>query len=327
MSIEFFFHQFVNLPQFLITWGVFFTTGIVTFWIQLYQNRNVVSFWAFVRHCFPFDLRTSKTVHMDVIIYVIRKLTDFIIYIPSMVCLATVSKLLSNSLRWLLPDYVESHPTYLIIVGCSVVICLVVEFSDYLVHYLEHRIPVLWELHKVHHSALFLNPLTARRAHSLPLVYGGVAGAILQAIPAGVFAFLFGLTLTDVLFLSAIGSKIGTIGTLDPLKHSHFSVSLGWFERILISPHMHQVHHSSLPPHLDKNYGTNLSIYDWMFGTAYRPSKDEMIVYGLAGYDEVAMQQCNTLVGVYFRPLVKVWNMIVSALRSAKLPSRVREVA
>jgi hypothetical protein len=32
------------------------------------------------------------------------------------------------------------------------------------------------------------------------------------------------------------------------LKHSHFPVSFGWFDKILTSPHMHQVHHSSLEP-------------------------------------------------------------------------------
>jgi sterol desaturase/sphingolipid hydroxylase (fatty acid hydroxylase superfamily) len=175
-----------------------------------------------MRHCFPFDVWSAKTVRMDAKIYVIRKLTDFLILMPSMACIVAVSKFVSNSLRWLLPNYVEAHPTYLIIVGCSIVIFLVVEFSDYLVHYLEleHRIPFLWELHKIHHSALFLKPLTTKRGHSLPLVYGGIAGGILHAIPAGVFAFLLGLTLTDVLFLGAIASKIGTIGTLDPLKHS-----------------------------------------------------------------------------------------------------------
>jgi sterol desaturase/sphingolipid hydroxylase (fatty acid hydroxylase superfamily) len=167
MSLDFFFTS-SNFPQLLITWGAFFTAGTVTFLIQLYQNRKILSLIAFMRHCFPFDVWSAKTVRMDVKIYVIRKLTDFLILMPSMACIVAVSKFVSNSLRWLLPNYVEAHPTYLIIVGCSIVIFLVVEFSDYLVHYLEHRIPFLWELHKIHHSALFLKPLTTKRGHSLP---------------------------------------------------------------------------------------------------------------------------------------------------------------
>jgi sterol desaturase/sphingolipid hydroxylase (fatty acid hydroxylase superfamily) len=312
------FEQLVNFPTFLITWGTFFAAGIVTFLIQMYRNRQILSFRAFMRHCFPFNVWSTKTVHMDVKIYIVRKCTDFLFVTPSLASTALVSTIVSQSLRWLVPNYVVTRPTYLIIVGCSVAIFLVVEFSDYLVHYLEHRIPFLWELHKVHHSAVFLNPLTSKRGHSLPLVYVSIASGSFSALPVGVFAFLFGFSLPEALVLRTIGSKIGSIATFDPLKHSHFPMSFGWFDKILISPHMHQVHHSSLEPHWDTNFGTNLSIYDWMFGTGYRPSKDEPIVYGIAGYDEVAMQQYDTLAGVYIRPLLKIWRMIVPDAGSAK---------
>ena len=318
--MEPFFHQFVNFPAFVITWSTFLIAGVVTFLFQLRHNRQILSFRAFVRHCFPFDFWTTETVHMDIKIYVIRKFTDFMFLIPSASCTVVVSTLGSNLLKWTFPNYVVAQPTYLIIMGCCVVIFIVTEFSDYMIHYLEHRIPVLWELHKIHHSALFLNPLTTKRSHSLPILYGGIVGGIISGVPAGLFAFLYGLSLTDILFLAAIASKIGTLATLDPLKHSHFPVTLGWLDGVLISPHMHQVHHSSLAPHLDKNFGTNLSIFDWMFGTAYRPSRNETIVYGLNGYDRTAMQQFNTLAGVYIGPLLKVWRMVVPPARSVKAP-------
>jgi sterol desaturase/sphingolipid hydroxylase (fatty acid hydroxylase superfamily) len=297
--------QFINFPTFLITWGMFFSAGAVTFLIQMYRNRRILSFTAFLRHCFPFNFWTSKTVHMDIKIYVVRKCTDFLFVTPSLASTVLVSTFVNKSVRWLVPSYVVTRPTYLIVVGCSVVIFLVVEFSDYLVHYLEHRVPFLWELHKVHHSAEFLNPLTSKRGHSLPLVYVSIASGSFSAIPIGMFTFLFGFSLADALLLRTIGSKMGSIGTIDPLKHSHFPVSFGWLDKILISPHMHQVHHSSLEPHWDKNFGTNLSIYDWMFGTGYKPGKNEPVVYGIAGYDEVAMRQYNTLAGVYIGPLLK----------------------
>jgi hypothetical protein len=60
-----------------------------------------------------------------------------------------------------------------------------------------------------------------------------------------------------------------------------------------------------------------------MFGTAYKPSKNETIVYGLAGHDEAAMQQCNTLSGgVDIRPLLKIWTMIAPAADSTSVPRR-----
>jgi sterol desaturase/sphingolipid hydroxylase (fatty acid hydroxylase superfamily) len=198
---EMLFEQLVNFPTFLITWGTFFAAGIVTFLIQMYRNRQILSFRAFMRHCFPFNVWSTKTVHMDVKIYIVRKCTDFLFVTPSLASTALVSTIVSQSLRWLVPNYVVTRPTYLIIVGCSVAIFLVVEFSDYLVHYLEHRIPFLWELHKVHHSAVFLNPLTSKRGYSLPLVYVSIASGSFSALPVGVFAFLFGFSLPEALVL------------------------------------------------------------------------------------------------------------------------------
>jgi sterol desaturase/sphingolipid hydroxylase (fatty acid hydroxylase superfamily) len=303
-------HQVINLPAFVITWCTFFAAGIISFLIQLYRNRQILSLSAFVRHCFPFDFWSAKSVHMDVKIYLIRKATDSLLAAPALASTAAIATFISHLLSWLSPKYVPTHPTSLILTGCCAVVFLFNEFSDFLLHYLAHRTPVLWEFHKIHHSALMLNPLTSKRGHSLPILYEGPVGGAFSGIAAGVFAFLFGLSLTDVVLLGAIGSKIGTLVTLDPLKHSHFPVGLGWLEGIFISPHMHQVHHSSLVPHLDKNFGTNLSIFDWMFGTAYRPSKDESIAYGLNGYDETAIKRYDTLAGVYVGPMISAWKVL-----------------
>ena len=66
------------------------------------------------------------------------------------------------------------------------------------------------------------------------------------------------------------------------LRHSH--VKLKYFhelERYLLSPFQHQVHHSNNPAHFDKNLGSKLAIWDWIFGTLIRSSEVVKIRFGL----------------------------------------------
>jgi hypothetical protein len=55
----------------------------------------------------------------------------------------------------------------------------------------------------------------------------------------------------------------------------------GWFERILVTPSHHALHHASNPEYLDRNYGDVLIIWDKLFGTFVKERKDVKIIYGL----------------------------------------------
>jgi sterol desaturase/sphingolipid hydroxylase (fatty acid hydroxylase superfamily) len=107
---------------------------------------------------------------------------------------------------------------------CSVAIFAVVDFADYLTHYLQHFVPVLWELHKVHHSATTLRPFTTERMYPLGNMFDGLVAALLVGVPIGLFAALFHFSFTEMLLLWANANMIGTILVLDALRHSHFPV-------------------------------------------------------------------------------------------------------
>lgn len=254
---------------------------------------------------------------MDVIIYFVRKLTDFIFVLPGTFVSAAVSSGIFLALGHFL-EYTPMAVNYWITFFCTTVMILAVEFSDYLAHYLEHKVPFLWELHKVHHSADFLNPLTSKRGHSLPLISEGMISGAVNGVPAGIFMFLFGFSLVEALALNAVASKLLTICTLDPLKHSHVPVGLGWFDRIFISPHMHQVHHSKVQAHWDKNFGTNLSIFDWLFGTGYKPRRGEEVVFGISGYSDASLQKFNTFFGAYITPVKRSWKALSKAISARR---------
>ena len=125
-------------------------------------------------------------------------------------------------------------------VAFTIVVFIAYDFGRFVAHTLLHDVPVLWEFHKVHHSAETLNPITTFRAHPVdllvmawvPLVMTGLVTWIfnqMTAAPVSVFAYL---GLHVVLFASNL------IGTL---RHTNVWLSYGpaW-NKWLISPAQHQ---------------------------------------------------------------------------------------
>ena len=70
---------------------------------------------------------------------------------------------------------------------------------------------------------------------------------------------------------------------------------------------MHHIHHSSNARHWDKNLGVNLSIWDWMFRTGYKPGENEKIILGFGTGEE---RDYESVSGAYIGPLLKQWYLI-----------------
>lgn len=163
---------------------------------------------------------------------------------------------------------------------------LVSDFTHYWTHRAFHC-RWLWEFHKVHHSAPVLVPATASRVHFLEKVLGKLASAVCLGAYAGAFWYACGgeisrYTLFGVTYLVFICNALAA-----NLRHSHVWLSFGpRVEHVLNSPAQHQIHHSDAPHHFHKNFGTNLSLWDWMFGTLYvTTSKPEILRFGTAEQD------------------------------------------
>jgi sterol desaturase/sphingolipid hydroxylase (fatty acid hydroxylase superfamily) len=303
------------IPSSVFTWTTFFSAGIILF-ILRYRNK-IVSFSIkdAIRTCIPFDPLRSQSFHTDLKIYIIRKLTDFVFLIPGAYVLFLVSNGVYDALSAMGEPIASSghSPARLIAVACTLIIAA--EFNAFLWHYIEHKIPFLWELHKVHHSADNLNPLTNKRSHSFVQTAKFSMNGFISGVPTGLFMYYYGFGFVELLAISAIANKILTVATLDVLRHSHVPLRFGLLEGMFISPHMHQIHHSSLEVHWDKNFGTNLAIFDWMFGTAYRPQKGEDMVPRIYGYSPEQLQQFNSLKGTYWDPLARSFETLKRSLR------------
>ena len=163
---------------------------------------------------------------------------------------------------------------------------LAYELGYWFNHWLSHKVPFLWEFHKVHHTAEVLTPLTNFRVHP---VYAWVFANILAlsaAIANGFGHYWFGDTTYQYALNDTNVILVLFIHAYVHLQHSHMWIAFrGLAGCIFISPAHHQVHHSDDPKHFNKNFGSCLALWDWMFGTLYIPQTDrEKLNFGVPGH-------------------------------------------
>lgn len=155
------------------------------------------------------------------------------------------------------------------------------DFVFFLTHYMMHKIPALWAIHKVHHSAEVLTPLTRYREHFIAVPIWAVGGAFSYGFAAGIFAYLFDGNITEVTVMN-VGVFALVIGFTGSFRHYHVQFHYPrWLSKWVHSPVMHHVHHSYLEKHWDMNFAAFTSIWDRLFGTLYIPKKDEYTPWGL----------------------------------------------
>ncbi|QOV89646.1 sterol desaturase family protein [Humisphaera borealis] len=166
-------------------------------------------------------------------------------------------------------------PDWLTRAGATILFFLAYEFGYWLDHYLKHRVPFLWEMHRPHHTAEVLTPLTVFRVHPLDSLVFSFVLAITGGVTAGVVNFALG---KPVLELTLDGTNVLLVVFFYAyvhLQHSEIWIPFrGWAGRLFMSPAHHQIHHSSDPAHFNMNLGSCLAIWDWVFGTLSIPAKE-----------------------------------------------------
>jgi sterol desaturase/sphingolipid hydroxylase (fatty acid hydroxylase superfamily) len=190
-----------------------------------------------------------------------------------------------------------SLPMLLVFTLCNL---LAWDFGKYLSHYLTHRFPILWEFHKVHHSAEVLMPLTAFRAHPIDIMLDYFFRLLCTGVVGGFFAYFYADPLTELSILGFNAIAFVIYYWIAHLQHSHIPVHYGRYSRLLVSPLMHQVHHSGEVRHWDRNFGFLFGIWDWMFRTIYVPGADEQFRLGLPEGND----QYRTLRAMYLQPFI-----------------------
>ncbi|MDD5410187.1 MAG: sterol desaturase family protein [Methylobacter sp.] len=131
---------------------------------------------------------------------------------------------------------------------------LAIDLLLYLLHKACHTFDWLWMFHKVHHNDPYLNVSTAFRLHFLEILFINIMKAMLIVI----------LGIEGTLLLA--NEMIITVFIM--LHHTNISFRGEQFlGRVMITPYLHCVHHSTRRNEHDRNYGAVLSIWDRLFGT------------------------------------------------------------
>ena len=152
----------------------------------------------------------------------------------------------------------------------------------YMAHWVEHRVKPLWMVHLVHHSDQHVDTTTANRHHPLESL------------------IRFSFTLFGVI---VVGAPIGVVMLYQALsvvltQFSHANIQLpkridAILSYVLVTPHMHKVHHHYVLPYTDSNFGNIFAIWDRVFGT-YKTLPADRIVYGV---DVFPNEQENSRIG------------------------------
>lgn len=152
-----------------------------------------------------------------------------------------------------------SWPSWLEIVLAMIVLDLAI----YGQHVASHKLPVLWRLHKVHHTDVDFDVTTAVRFHpveiALSMLWKILVVLALGASPWAVV--LFEITLNGCAMFNH--SNIALPGKVDALVR-----------QVLVTPDMHRVHHSVHRDEHDTNYGFSLSVWDRLFRTYTSQPRD-----------------------------------------------------
>jgi len=187
--------------------------------------------------------------------------------------------------------------------------------ANFFAHYLQHKVPALWEFHKVHHSAEVLTPITVLRMHPVDDMVTAATHSLAFGLANGVFLHLYGGPVTQV---SVLGTNVFFflyfIGAYH-LRHSHLWVMFPKGLRdVLSSPALHLIHHSKAEQHWDKNFAPVFTFWDWMFGTLYQPHTREQIEVGIAEEDT---RQLRSVRQLYLTPIGKALRLLLPALARA----------
>lgn len=170
-------------------------------------------------------------------------------------------------------DWGLLQATSMPVVGVVAVTLLGRAFVSFSTHYLMHKVPWLWRLHRVHHLDTEMDVSTTVRFHPLEFA---------AALPIGLPVVLaLGLSPTVLIVYEILDAGINVV------SHSNLRLPLAverWLHYLLVTPDLHRVHHSAHQPETDSNFGAVFPVWDLVFRTFRATTRDphETMELGLA---------------------------------------------
>lgn len=282
-------------------------TGSAYYLVFVRPNVHERSLRGWVAYLFPKEAYSTTSAKIDIWIWLLNGLLFIPIFEACVIIVGIVAGVSFSGLfeNWFGPS---------LRVTDNLVLAVGIQFlgfwfgqgiGQYSGHFAMHKVPVLWALHRAHHSAESANLFTFLRSHPLEHFANGATRVLGTASGIGGAVYLTGgvllpETAASIFWYSVLYVLIG----FRSVDHLHIPVSYGRFLDVLIgSPVMHQVHHSAEDRHRDVNMAGAGYLFDWLFGTLYIPQKGEIWRWGLNDAELGEQNPHNTLKGFFVEPL------------------------
>jgi len=193
----------------------------------------------------------QRLVHPDLIINLLNGLVLFLVVAPLVRLVSVHAEVGLIDMSWLSAGWAQ-----------FLVAFLALDFTRYWLHRLDHRVPLLWTFHRVHHSSERMDATSGLRMHAVDFLQ-------LSAIPL----VLFGLLMDTATFQPwVVGAALGVGVFFDAFQHANLKIDLSkpWWRvwhLMFNNPHFHAWHHTRDGHIYDGNYGNTLVWWDRLFGS------------------------------------------------------------
>lgn len=181
--------------------------------------------------------------------------------------------------HWTLPFWLELLITLILL-----------DLLVYWQHRLLHKVPLLWRLHRMHHTDTGVDVTTALRFHPLEIV--------LSLFIKSLLVWLLGAPVFAVLLFEVI------LNGLAMFNHANLKLPLqidAILRKFVVTPDMHRVHHSVRADEYNCNFGFNLSCWDRFFGS-YRAQPRAGHQQMVLGLNETNAQQTGSVIWMLKQP-------------------------
>ncbi len=168
---------------------------------------------------------------------------------------------------------------------------VLLDYTLYAWHVLTHRVPWLWRFHKVHHEDLEMDASTALRFHFGEIVIS-VAWRAAQVFGLGIRPGA--LTAWQAFLMLSI-----------LFHHSNLRLPLAFerrLARIVMTPRLHGIHHSSRPGEGECNWSSGLTVWDWLHGTLRGDVRQGSIPLGVREYRDPRELRLPDVLAQPFQP-------------------------
>ncbi len=152
---------------------------------------------------------------------------------------------------------------------------LLLDYTLYLWHVLTHRSPLLWRFHKVHHVDLDMDASTAVRFHfgelTISILWRVAQICLIGVCPRALSVWQTAL-LMEILF-----------------HHSNVEMPVRWerwLSRIIVTPRLHEIHHSIVERETNSNWSSGLTVWDLLHRTLRLHKIGHDIIIGVQAYQD-----------------------------------------